>query len=83
MLSIGGHASKSGYLFALASRQRGVLVYRRYNLGTLLAGSAASSSSQILCYLGTTFVLDRRGVVTVDLDGRATADNYTKCTQGG
>ncbi len=54
----GRRAAKGRYLLAGTRRKRRILVHCRYDLGTLLAGSAARSSSQVLCDLGSSLVLD-------------------------
>jgi hypothetical protein len=82
VLLLNGQTSKSGYLPASALRKRGILVHCRYDLGTLLAGSTARSSSQILRNLRTALIPDGLGIVMVDLDGRAGADDGTNCKQG-
>lgn len=83
LLLHGGQASKCGYLFAGAGRQRRILVHCRYDFGTLLAPSAANSSCQVPGDLDTTFMLDGRRIVIVDLDRRAGAENDKKRKQNG
>jgi hypothetical protein len=75
---LGGHASKCRDLLPRTGRRVRILVHRRYDFRTLLASALAYPGRQFLGDLGTRFMLDGRGIVLIDLDGRTRREGNTK-----